>query len=934
MTTSSRIEVAVAKGAPSKDKGDLLEHIAAELLRTHSYEVEEQVRITGAEVDLLCRHRVNQRSVWVECKAYREPLGAAPLKTLLGNLEIHDYDEAWLISTGPLGKEAKGIKAAWEKKPPAQRQRLSIYTPELVIRTLIDARIVCSPPDALAAQYLGDNVQIGEWILLITTTGRFWCASCLEHGIPTKALVFDAGNGQRIDDVPTLRALAKLDSTCSALDFEFSLRKSDSNLDSISHETASAPKVVQVTHGESWDDYRPARPEHFIGRDQPQKRILGFLEAARTGNSPTRVFALTGDTGMGKSSLVAKLRNRTRNTRNRRRYFLYAVDVRAATGPSYIAASLLACLKEAAERGYGEGDPGDLVVSNSSDPLSSPSIQAYLATLANNQQVVCLVFDQFEELYSKPDLFPVFEEAQRLFLSASAANSALVIGFVLRSDSTVQQDHPAYYLWHQLSDHRYEVRLSTFSYSEICASLTLFEKELGEKLRPDLRRQIIENCEGYPWLLKKLCIHLYEQIREGSDQSSLDETMDVESLFARDLNACTPAERTCLQVIAKQSPADWYEILEVSGAEVIRSLQDKRLIVRSGDKLNLYWDVFREYVLTKKVPSIPFTYLCSSPSIGSFLSVAARLSKDHPLSVDELTRETGLSAKTIGNVVHDLVMFGIANNTPDGPLLDDRMEGADEQSVLERLRAVMKRHALILHLSHLDAGAFLSVDDIINALKEINPTATHRHNTWQIYAERLGPWFVASGLWEVANGGWIFKDAGVVRVPNKRGRFRVGCFLGDAPPLQVVQALIWLAENEPQTAEEVRAAGFRNAVRILDRLELTGRDEDGRYMTVNNICGEEDARRLVWAAAAEDETLVFIRDYLNTRPTATGTEIGDALGRHEKQAWAPASKLRIGNGLRQWAAWVEAGEGAAKIPKPPGPRVWKQASESNTPGLF
>ena len=28
-------------------------------------------------------------------------------------------------------------------------------------------------------------------------------------------------------------------------------------------------------------------------------------------------------------------------------------------------------------------------------------------------QVVCLVFDQFEELYSKPELFPVFEEAQR-----------------------------------------------------------------------------------------------------------------------------------------------------------------------------------------------------------------------------------------------------------------------------------------------------------------------------------------------------------------------------------------------------------------------------------------------------------------------------------------------------------------------------------------
>src|SRR5690606_13435509 len=101
-------------------------------------------------------------------------------------------------------------------------------------------------------------------------------------------------------------------------------------------------------------------------------------------------------------------------------------------------------------------------------------------------------------------------------------------------------------------------------------------------------------------------------------------------------------------------------------------------------------------------------------------------------------------------------------------------------------------------------------------------------------------------------------------------------------------------------------------------------DEEGKYVTVNDVRDEEHAKQLVWFAAAEDETLVFIREYLNTRPTASGTEIGDALGRHEKQEWASASKLRIGNGLRQWAAWIEAGEGAATVPKPPGPRVWKQ----------
>ena len=84
MEYNARIEVATPPDAPTKEKGDLLEDLAADLLRIQSYTVTNQLRVTAAELDLLCKHRVNRRTVYVECKAHRDAISADILKKLLG----------------------------------------------------------------------------------------------------------------------------------------------------------------------------------------------------------------------------------------------------------------------------------------------------------------------------------------------------------------------------------------------------------------------------------------------------------------------------------------------------------------------------------------------------------------------------------------------------------------------------------------------------------------------------------------------------------------------------------------------------------------------------------------------------------------------------------------------------------------------------------
>jgi len=913
-----RIEVAIAGSQSAKRKGDLLEALAEDLLRIRGYSVTTEVRRTGSELDLLCKNKVNGRIIYVECKAQRELLSANILKNLLGTVTLSDYSEGWLIAASPLGKEAKGIQFEWEKKPQEQRERLSIYTPEQVIDALIDSNLITHPPENAGLPRVDTGVSVGDWTLLVTEHGRFWVQTVLMSGVPAAVQVFTAEQSALVSDPLLLRRLAETDSTLSTLDFEF--RSSRGRAESYRIDEDQHP-VVQVEHGQSWSDYRPSRPEDFVGRKPAQDNILKFLDAVRTETTTTRVFAITGDSGMGKSSLIAKLRNRTRNIRYRKKFSMYAVDVRAAVKPSYVLWSLLACLRDTIESGFIELDGSALEISDHADPLASQSIQRVLEVLQQQRRIVCLVFDQFEELYSKPEMFSIYEAAQQLFLSAASAQSNLVLGFAWRADSTVQQDHPAYHMWHGLKDHRFEVAIGPFSHSEASEAITIFQGELGEKLLPGIRRQIAENSQGYPWLLKKLCIHLYGQLRAGESQAKLVDTLDVERLFAEDLKALSQPEDYCLRLIAAQAPADWHEVLEAVGADTLRGLQDKRLIVRSGNRINLYWDLFREYVLTGQAPSVPFTYVASS-SVRAVLAVAQELCHENGKSFEELSEAVGRKASTVQNIVHDLVMFRVVQVSSSKATLDPDIASADGYSILERIRHILKRHALYLVLSAADSDSnVFALEDVIECLQRTNPTARHGSATWKAYAERILQWLCAAGLLDSVHNGWVRHDRGkpvpladARRLGKGTSAGRRG-FQAEAPPERVMECLQWAREAE-RDASAVRDAGYRNAMSVLVRFGLVQRDS-GEVHVPTETGNDGNSSEAVWKAAWRDPTLRTVVELLQKEPAVAPKVVAERVEAAEQRNWSGGSKLRIGNGLRRWARWLTEGREADPPPVVP-----------------
>ncbi len=78
--------------------------------------------------------------------------------------------------------------------------------------------------------------------------------------------------------------------------------------------------------------------------------------------------------------------------------------------------------------------------------------------------------------------------------------------------------------------------------------------------------------------------------------------MNVEELFQEDLRGLLPEEEDALRRIAKAAPISVLELGEEFKHEIVQSLVNARLIVRIGNKYDIYWDIFRDYLNSGLVP--------------------------------------------------------------------------------------------------------------------------------------------------------------------------------------------------------------------------------------------------------------------------------------------------------------------------------------------
>lgn len=628
------------------ERGNAFERFTADLLALLGWSCKTRLRVTGMEIDVLAQSSLTREQALVQCKFQRDPLSANVIDLLLGQaMRRKAVTHAFLFSLSQLGKEAKGVLEELQAEPAPKH--FAFHGPDGILELL--ARSNEKLPQQIYRAPPGRSVA-GSHLLLHPDFARMWLHEEHVNGMPVRVVV-EGSDGVDVDAVTSAVQAAGLfeDVPFEAASTATARRQAASRSEA-DHQDTVAPVPV----ADSIDDYRPCRPADFIGRQELLRVLRSFLDSGRKDETGSRVLALTGHSGFGKSSLVLKLAEQCNGRDLRTKLFMFAVDTRSARHKSFVSAAVYECLQAAVRRGFLPDPPEPISIPSEGSILGCASMAWALDLLWRQQRAIVRFFDQFEEVLSKDELRPAFDALHALALEVHAESGPIILGFSWRLGITLSEDNPAYHLWHGLADLRRTFEVGPFSEPETNSLITQFERTNNVPLLIPVRKRIRDQSLGLPWLTKKLSIHLYKQIKAGAAQIDLlSQKLNVVTLFQEDLADLSPSQIECLKSIASQSPVDLTIVADEFSQETVNSLLGRRLILRTGGRLAPYWDIFRDFLRDGRVPAIEWQWLpIVSPSMA--IPTLMQLQASGRITLADLAARTGYSEGTVQNILSDL----------------------------------------------------------------------------------------------------------------------------------------------------------------------------------------------------------------------------------------------------------------------------------------
>ncbi len=721
----------------SSKKGNYFEELVNNVFEQQRYEVQGNINVTGQEFDLICTHKdINNKKILVECKA-KESLATKDLIVFNFKVTDNEFTGGIFIYTKEFGHQVSGTINKWKTKYP----NLTFWGGKKIIELLIDSKQIKK------FKFPNNEFQSTKIILFFSFEGFYYIPFFSNTTQPKYFSIFNSKTLENINDSQIIEHVKKYVKDTEQLEL-YSFNMDEDKKEKVSHIPDEIETIAEVTESQNWYDLKPASAKYFVGRNESLDKITNLLKNIQEKKITDRVFYIDGKSGWGKSSLLVALRGKYRNKYYKNRYFTYVVDSRSANSQSFISLAFTKMLENASKQNFIPSKLSSVFIPSHIDILGGNGIEELKKYLEENKKILILVFDQFEDIFRKESILKSFF---KLLTDINQHESNLVLGFSWKSETRISADEKDILrLLQQSKEHSVSITMSEFQSKESRQLIRQLEKDIKEKLDEEFKRRIIDNSQNFPWLIKKLCVHIYKQVEKGLALDTLFASdLNIKSLFEKDLEDCNNEEIRALNSIAQRAYEgnmfNTMEINDIIDETIITSLTNKNLIIKTGTTYNIYWDIFRDYLVTGEVPKVGENYLIRN-NPNSVFDILILFKNKEDMTLQELSSFVSQSENTVDNLLRELRSLGLVKYTNEKFSLKDENFEINENNFKNYLKEKLKKHIFYLELIKIKDKQ-INFSDVMNIIEEKNNTGSdYKEKTLLKYAQLFLIWLSYSDI--------------------------------------------------------------------------------------------------------------------------------------------------------------------------------------------
>jgi hypothetical protein len=526
-----------------------------------------------------------------------------------------------------------------------------------------------------------------------------------------------------------------------------------------------------------------------------------------------------------------------------------------------------------------------------------------------------IFFDQFENVFRNTKLTQEFRD---LALGIREIEAPITIGFSWKTDLVGLTEGYPYQLRDEIRGAALVQNIEPFGPKEVGTLLGRLATASKTKLSLDLRQRLREYSQGLPWLLKKLANHILTQLQAGtSEEELLAEALNIEGLFEQDLASLGAQEIEAIKLIAREAPVAVSDIVEKVSPDIIQSLVDQRLLVRVGERLDTYWDTFREFLISGKV-AIEDTYILRQRARGTSNLLRFLVSCGGEATTADAAKGLNTSPNVIFNASRDLRQLGVLAPKTGSLVLAEQLRAGNTSDIQikERVNKALRRHrvfGLMQKLVNESGFSQTSVSELASHMPSLFPAMEATEATWKIYAMSFATWFDYSNLFQLR--GQLLSpstspNATTLLEIKKNGSRKT------FPQTRPNIAFQWLrSEMGAQNTSTLTQSAIGKSISDFQVLGLIA--ESGTFIhshLMESLLDEQRYQSVLKEHLMKVPGGAAAINLLQVSPASNAEEVGALLRDAYGLPWANTTTKMAGSMFRAWAAYAGISLSRGKTP--------------------